>query len=530
MPDRPAEASTLADFVRIARRRKWIIVAATIVVPLVALVFSLRKPALYESAADVLLSRQNLAATFAGVPDVYASQDAARYSATQAFLARSPKVATLVVKEAKVPGLTAAAFLGSSSVAVNPNADLLSFRVTNADPEVAALLANEFAKQFTLFRRQLDTNAIDQAREEIKARMKELARQGQAGGQLYGDLDAKEQQLATVEALQRSNAYIARPAGGAVKIRPRPKRDAILGLGLGLFLGLGLAFLRETLDTRLRSSEDVQARLGLPLLGRLDEPSRGLKDAYGLVMLADPYSVQAESFRMLRTNIELANLERRAQMIMITSALEQEGKTTTVANLAVAMARAGRHVVLVDLDLRRPTLDRYFHVERHVGLTDVALGDTTLASALVQVPVTDPARSAPGVDAGAQPAQGLLEVLPSGPLPPDPGEFVGNHILAGILETLRARAEVILIDTPPVLHAGDALALSTRVDAVVVVARLDMARRAPLHELRRLMDTVPAEKLGFVLTGADSAPEYKAHAYSPRAYAYAELDEKEARL
>ena len=526
MPDRPAEASTLADFVRIARRRKWMIIAAAIIVPCVAVALSVRKPALYESAAEVLLSRQNIAASFAGVPDVYASQDAARYSATQAFLASSPRVAVLVVSAAKVPGLTAASFLGSSSVAANPNADLLSFRVRNADPVVAALLANEFATQFTLYRRQLDTTAIDQARSEIRARMQDLVRQGQSRTQLYSDLDAKEQQLATVEALQRSNAYLARPAGGAVKIQPRPKREGLLGLGLGIFLGLGLAFLREALDTRLRTTEDIQARLGLPLLGRLSEPSRGLKASYGLVMLSDPYSVQAEAFRMLRTNIELANLERRAQVIMVTSALEEEGKTTTVANLAIAMARAGRHVVLVDLDLRRPSLDHYFHVERHVGLTDVALGDTTLASALVQVSVTDPARSALGVDVGSQPVQGLLEVLPAGPLPPDPGEFVGNHVLAGILDMLRARAEIILIDTPPVLHAGDALALSTRVDAVVVVARLNLARRAPLQELRRLIDTVPAEKLGFVLTGADTAPDYKAHAYSPRAYAYAE--EREA--
>lgn len=527
MPDRAAEASTLADFVRIARRRKWIIAATAVIVPCVSITLSVRKPALYEAAAEVLLSRQNLAASFAGVPDVYASQDAARYSATQAFLARSPKVAERVVKAAKIPGVTAGSFAGSSSVSANPNADLLSFRVHNADPAIAARLANAFATQFTLYRRQLDTNAIDQARAEIKARMRDLVRQNQTQTQLYADLDAREQQLATVEALSRSNAYVARPAFGAVKIQPRPRRDAVLGLGLGLFLGLGLAFLRETLDTRLRTTEEIHERLGLPLLGRLSEPSRGLKASYGLVMLADPYSVQAEAFRMLRTNIELANLERRAQMIMVTSALEEEGKTTTVANLAIAMARAGRHVVLVDLDLRRPSLDQYFHVERHVGLTDVALGDTSLASALVQVSVIDPARSAPGVDTGGQPVHGLLEVLPSGPLPPDPGEFVGNHVLAGILDTLRTRAEVILIDTPPVLHAGDALALSTRVDAVVVVTRLDLARRAPLQELRRLLDTVPAEKLGFVLTGADTAPDYKTRAYAPRAYAYVDHEERE---
>ena len=133
-------------------------------------------------------------------------------------------------------------------------------------------------------------------------------------------------------------------------------------------LGIGLAFLREALDTRVRSADEVGEKLGLPLLARVPEPPRKLRNSNRLVMQADPHGAQAEAFRTLRTNIEFVNLDVHARTIMITSAIQSEGKSTTAANLAIAFARMGKRVALVDLDLRRPFLDKFFDFGDRPGL------------------------------------------------------------------------------------------------------------------------------------------------------------------
>jgi non-specific protein-tyrosine kinase len=198
---------------------------------------------------------------------------------------------------------------------------------------------------------------------------------------------------------------------------------------------------------------------------------------------------------------------------MVTSAVEQEGKSTTIANLAVALARAGKRVVLVDLDLRRPFIDRFFGI-RGPGLTQVALGHASLDEALVRIAIAEPgAETSNGNGNGngngkGSLLRGVLEVLPSGPIPPDPGEFVGTQALGEILEELRDRADVVLVDAPPALHVGDALRLSTRVDGILLVTRMKIVRRHMLSELARQVATVPTPVLGFVVTGANEEEGY----------------------
>lgn len=228
-------------------------------------------------------------------------------------------------------------------------------------------------------------------------------------------------------------------------------------------------------------------------------------------MLEEPHGVHAEVFRMLRTNLEFANLDRGARTIMFTSAVEEEGKSTTVANLAVAIARAGHSVALVDLDLRRPFLARFFDLEEHPGLTDVALGHVDLQTALARRAIVE-ADGRPTLNGNGQAGvEGVLDILTSGPPPPDAGEFVGSGVLRNILDELREAADFVLIDVPPMLHVGDAMALAARVDALVVLTRLSVARRSMLNELRRLLDACPAAKLGFVVAGADLEHGYYGH-------------------
>jgi non-specific protein-tyrosine kinase len=206
-----------------------------------------------------------------------------------------------------------------------------------------------------------------------------------------------------------------------------------------------------------------------------------------LVMIAEPRDPRSESFRMLGTNLEFATLGSDVRSILVTSAVEAEGKSTTAANLAVTLARAGKRVVLVDLDLRRPYLHRFFGLGGSRGVTNVALGDASLDEALARVDLDD--------------AVGELYVLPTGPLPPDPGEFVGTYQLREILVRLREDFDMLVIDSPPLLRVGDAMRLSASVDGVLVVTQLNLVRRRTLAELKHLLDAIPARKLGFVVTG-----------------------------
>jgi Mrp family chromosome partitioning ATPase len=304
-----------------------------------------------------------------------------------------------------------------------------------------------------------------------------------------------------------------------VKVQPRPTRNGALGIALGLVLGLGLAFLWEALDTRVHSADEIEERLGLPLLARIPAPSRRLRRQNALAMLANPRGVDAETFRMLKMNLEFTQLGRDVQTVMVTSAVEREGKSTTVANLAVALARAGESVCLVDLDLRRPFLDRFFEIEGP-GLTQVLLGQVELQEALTPIVLSPAGGFVETIRNGhGKPDGGVLYVLTAGAIPPNAGELVAGERVARVLEELRERFTTVLIDAPPTLQVGDAMALSSRVDALFVVTRLNVVRRPMVKEFRRALDASPALKLGFVLTDAASEERYGYGAYQYGSYA-----------
>lgn len=502
MREQEHTASSLTDHLRVARRRKWVILQAVVVVPVAAILFSLQQPRLYEASSEVLLSRQNLAAALTDTPDVTLSQEAARLVETQANLARVPTVAARTLEQANVAG-TPLEFLDSSEVTAKANADLLEFKVTHPSRAIAARLATEYAQQYTVYRRELDTTALQRARSELGRRLIELEEKGQSRSALYESLVEKEQQLRTMEALQTANAFVVRGASRAQQVQPRPVRNGLIGLVLGLGLGICLAFLREALDTRVRSSDEIADQLGMQMLGRLPEPPAQLQKTNQLVMLAAPKRIHAEAFRVLRTNVEFANAQPRARTIMVTSAVEREGKSTTVANLAVAFARSGKRVVLIDLDLRCPLIAQLFNLDPdRPGLTDVVVGHVQLHDAISQLVISKGRSNGPTNGNGSGSLESVLHILPAGPAPPNAGEFVGSQALAGILDELGAVADLVLIDAPPLLHVGDAMTLSAHVDALLLVTRLNVVRRPMLKEVRRVLDAAPALPLGFVLTGA----------------------------
>lgn len=485
------QASTLHDHLQTLRRGWGMILAAVILVPLGAAAFSLSQEKLYEASADVLVSQ--------GASGFDVAQSADRVLQTQADVATaSPEVARRVRK--------ALGMQRTPPIEVTPKVDsnILIFSSTATSPALAARVATEYARQFKDFQRELATADVERELADVEAEIRQLAARGVSpASALYSSLISKRQELRTLEALQTSRAFLVRPATLGAQVQPRPVRSTILGLVLGLVLGLALAYLREALDTRVRSTDEVAERLAVPLLARIPEPPRRLRRNDRLVMLDDADGPDAQAFRMLRTNLDFVRLDKDARTLMLTSAVAGEGKSTTAANLAIALARVGQRVALVDLDLRRPSLHTFFGLTGP-GITEVAIGYASLEEALVRFPLNGSAHNAPWNGSREAGAEGRLEVLPAGPMPPSIDEFLASRALAGVLGELRDRADTVLLDSPPLLFGGDAMALTAAVDALLIVTRMNVVRRPMLRELRRVLDAIPLQKLGFIPTGPGS--------------------------
>jgi capsular exopolysaccharide synthesis family protein len=430
--------------------------------------------------------------------------DPVRFAQTQAAIGRVPELARRVVTASHVnesPG----ALLASSDVNPDPNADLLVFTVRSGSPDLAQRLATNYGRQFTIYRRELDTAAMSTALAEIHTRLKQLKKAGGATTPEYSSLLSREQQLKTLENLQTSNTFLIREGGAAVKIKPQPQHNGILGALGGLLLGVCLAFIAEAYDKRVRSPEEIEAALHLPLLGQIPEPPRDRRRADELVMLAEPSSSEAEAFRVLRTNLQFLNADAQSKVIMITSSVAREGKSTTVASLAIAMARGGARVALVDLDLRSPALDRLFNIRKRPGFTEAALGVASLEEATHWVPISGtaaPARTGNGRSSAR------LDVIPSGTLPLNPAEFVESNAAERVLALLRERYDYVLVDAPPLLPVSDGISLSAKVDGMIVVVRIGLVERSSLRECARTLERCPALKLGVAITGAPASTQY----------------------
>jgi capsular exopolysaccharide synthesis family protein len=398
-------------------------------------------------------------------------------------------------------------FLSSSSVSASTSSDLLTFTVRDRSPRLATRLATEYATQFIAYRLQLDTAAINKARDELQTRITALSlRPGAADSSLLANLIDKDQTLQTLQSLQTSNALLVKEGSEAGQVAPTPLRNGAIGFGLGLLVGIGFAFLREALDTSVRSADEISERLGLTLLARLPEPAKRLRSAGRLVMMEQPTGADAEAFRMLRTNIEFVDLDRRSRIIAVTSAVNGEGKSTTAANLAVAFARSGIRVILVDLDLRRPTLHHYFDLADRPGVTDIILGESSVDEALLPVELDREAHSVP--DRNGRDSAGTLEVLPSGRRASDAGQLVSSPAVGALFSDLRQRSELVILDTPPLLRVGDTMAMSMNIEALLVVARVNLVSHHMLSETARLLRRMRATKLGVVVTGSQADEDY----------------------
>lgn len=492
MLDGPSgERSRIRHFLRVLRRRKWIALQAAILVPAAAIVISIRETPVYRATSAVLLSPT----TF--TPDAFANGDpsdelASRVMATEAGVARSTGVVRQAVRLSRVAHLTTGELLGASKVTAQPGTDVLVFAVKGVDPARAVRLADAYGRGYVAYRRQLSAQTLGRAQQELSARMAQIASAFGTDSALYETLSDGQSLLSGLQALDTSTAVFVRSANEAERVFPFPLRSGLIGLFIGIALGVMLALIRDALDIRIRNAEEVEDALRVPILARLPKPPRAVRAAHGLLMGDAPTGAKAEQFRVLRGNLGFVNVDVQAKTILVTSATAGEGKTTTAANLALALAQAGDHVVLVDLDLHRPSVGDYF-VLLGPGLTDVAAGGARLEHAVMRRRFGE---------------TGVLEILGSGTAPPNPGEFIDSAALGEILDKLSQRADVVVVDSPPMLGLNDAVVLGRRVDGILVISRLNKVTRPQLTELRRVLDSEPEKVLGVIVTGAEADDAY----------------------
>jgi succinoglycan biosynthesis transport protein ExoP len=262
-----------------------------------------------------------------------------------------------------------------------------------------------------------------------------------------------------------------------------PRKFRFLGLGglLGLVLGIGGTVLREALDNRIRGEDDAAAIVGAPVLGSIAEDPDA--ESRPLIVANDPSSVRAEAYRRLRTNLRVVSVDRGAHSLVISSAVASEGKTLIVANLGIAFAQAGYRVVLVDADLRRPKLAEVLGLSSTVGLTNVLVDNLTVDVAL-QTWHHD----------------GLpLEVLGSGPQPPNPSELLSSQRFATVLGVLTDRVDVVILDAPALLPVTDAAILARVTSGMILVARPASTRTDQLESATQSLRAVDEQALGVVL-------------------------------
>jgi polysaccharide biosynthesis transport protein len=507
-PDSAARQPNFRDYLRILKRR-WIALAlTTAVVTAGAVVFSLHQQTLYEATAQVLINRQDIASVVTNTPNPTLTEDPGRYAATQASIARSSAVVRSALARAGVKNLGASSFLANSSVTPSATADTLGFEVRNPDSAAAARLVNAYAAAFAAYKLDLDTAELQSARNNLNSQIAKLVATGDVKGVQYRNLVASQQQLHTMQLLQARDSVLTHPTAGT-QVQPSPKRDGLLGIGFGLVLGIGFAFALDALDRRVRNEDEVEEMLDLPLLARLPKPAQQQRERARLSMIEEPRGAYSDSIRRLATSISFVNPDSPAQVLMITSSVQQEGKSTTIANLAVALARAGHDVALVDLDLRQPTLSRLFGIHRLTGVTDVAIRRATLDAALVNIGVAESGPGRAPADAAHASQRGSLYVLPTGPLPASPSEFLGSEALASrVLTALRERFEYVLIDSPPICVVADTSVLTSRVDGILAVTRLGTVERPALRDLKRELAASPAPAIGVVITGAEVMAAY----------------------
>jgi len=502
----------LRDYFRILSLRKWTAFLVFAAVVGGALYLSYRQKPVYESEARVLVP-----APVVGVSSLGTPIQGRVNTETEAAIADSDTIARPVALALQTQGFpipnppdspdVLRRLQKAIDVAPEHSSDILIMKAQAASPTLAQAIAQQFALQYLDYRRRQSVATLQAEADALKARVtstqEDIAALGPASqdtpeeansrvqfqndlSQLHTQLDPLVKQITDLKASSGdvlSDAQVpSKPA------RPNHLRDGLLAAIVGLVLGFGAAFLRDYVDDSLRGVEDVERQSGSTLVGVIPhvagagEQKRkdGGPPREYLVVAEDSRAPATEAYRTLRTNLLFMSATGPLKVLLITSPLQGEGKSTTAANLAAVMAQAGQRVLLVGADLRRPSLHRFFGLTNRLGLSSVLSGQAELGEAVQDPGIRD------------------LRLIGGGPIPPNPAELLGSPRMRTFLEEVKNVADWVILDGPPALGLADALVLSAVSDGVLQVVNEATNRRVLAHA-RDQLAKVQARTVGTVL-------------------------------
>ncbi len=501
----------LRRYLAIFLRWAWLIAICAVLGAVSAYVVSSRQPPVYRAAATLLVRP---------APSTQMSEYSALIAGERLAQTYVQMVSSRSVLEEAADRLGMEGVPGVSAEVVQ-DTQMMRLSVQTSDPVQAALVVNTVAEVFIDQNQQMQQQRYADSLASVRQQMEELSTlmsETQTAIDLAGTPSTSQEQaeLSRLETTlaQYRNTYAsllqsyeqmrltaaqsaddvmifeeAQVPGGPVG--PQTMRNTALAGVTGAMIAVGVAFLIEYLDDTVKTPDDVRQATGLGTLGaigRLD------KEDPELVTTVDPLSPVSESFRKLRTNIRFSGVDHPLRTIVVTSPRQSEGKSITVANLAVAMAQAGLRVTLVDADLRRPRIHKLFAVHTRGGLTG-----SLVAGALN-------GRVQEGEVEG-------LSLLPAGELPPNPAELLGSQRMGELLEHLSAEADVVLVDSPPVLPVADTVVLGAQVDGVILVIDVGQTRRGFAQQAVENLRQVDANVIGVVLNRVPTSGGYYYYYY-----------------
>jgi capsular exopolysaccharide synthesis family protein len=499
----------LKQYVTTLWKWSWLIVLATAVAAASGYWGSRQMPRVYRTSTTLMVG-QLLQSRDPSTQEFYTSEKLAQ---TYVQLVRRQPILQATVEELGL-NMNWQGLAGRVNGGTIAGTQLFQISVADTNPQRAQTLANEIAHQLILQspttpekeqeqHRQFVSEQlvnlqaqIDDAEAQIDQLEERLAVESSARAiqDLESQIAAIQQKITTWQSNyadllaffseSRINSLtVVEPATiRTTPISPKTKFNILLAASVGFLLATSAAFLLEYLDDTVKSDEDVGRVLGLPTLGAITT-IKGIKEPPdNLITIQHPRSPVSEAYRVLRTNLQFSNLNNPTATVVVTSASNGEGKTTTAANLAVTMAQAGKQVILVDADLRRPDLHRLFGLPNKVGLTSLLLDETmSLETALV--------------DTGPE----SLRVLPSGHLPPNPAELLSSQPLQKRINQMQEWADVVIFDSPPLLAVADATILGSYCGGVVLVVRAGRTRSETIRRGKEALEQVGVKILGVVL-------------------------------
>lgn len=430
------------DYVRIFRRQWMIILTCTGLAAGAAAVLTSQVAPKYAASITLFVSAPGPSVD--AVSAYQASLLSQERVKSYADLLRSERISGRLAADVG-GGLTAKEVQARISTKVLPDTVLLRATVTDTSAQRAKLLANTLGSAF--------------------AELVEVLERPSRGG-------PSPVKVTVVDSANVSQHPVS----------PKPVRNLGLGLIVGLLLGVGTGTLRETLDTSVKSLDVLRSITDKPALGVIGFDNAAQK--HPLIVQADSKSPRAEAFRSVRTNLQFVDIDQPPRAVVITSSVQHEGKSTTACNLAITMAQAGTRVIVVEGDLRRPRVSNYLGMEGAAGLTNVLVGNAELDDVIQEW------------------GRGLLSVLPSGPIPPNPSELLGSQHMVDILKQLEDRADVVLVDAPPLLPVTDAAILAAICDGALLIVRHGHTRREQLVRAVEQLRAVDGRLLGTVLNMA----------------------------